>query len=84
MMITARGKIQRIAVSDISILGRNTQGVRIMTLDQEDELVAVKRIPPEEKNEENGESDVEAPTGEAPPSSSPAEESPPEDENVNE
>ena len=27
-MITARGKIQRIAVADISIIGRNTQGVK--------------------------------------------------------
>ncbi|MCL2119852.1 MAG: DNA gyrase subunit A [Planctomycetaceae bacterium] len=45
MMITAQGQIQRIAVSDIRILGRNTQGVRIMTLDEGDTLVAVKRIP---------------------------------------
>jgi DNA gyrase subunit A len=45
MMITARGQIQRIAVSDVRIMGRNTQGVRIMTLDEDDALVAVKRIP---------------------------------------
>jgi DNA gyrase subunit A len=45
MMITARGQIQRIAVSDVRIMGRNTQGVRIMTLDEDDTLVAVKRIP---------------------------------------
>lgn len=47
MMITARGKIQRILVSDIPIQGRNTMGVRVMTLDEEDTLVAVKRIPAE-------------------------------------
>ncbi|MBU4400625.1 MAG: DNA gyrase subunit A, partial [Planctomycetes bacterium] len=47
MMITARGKIQRIAASDVSIIGRNTQGVRIMSLD-DDTLVAVKRVPKEE------------------------------------
>ena len=45
MMITAQGQIQRIAVSDIRIMGRNTQGVRIMTLDDDDTLVAIKRIP---------------------------------------
>jgi DNA gyrase subunit A len=45
MMITAQGQIQRIAVSDIRIMGRNTQGVRIMTLDDDDTIVAVKRIP---------------------------------------
>src|SRR3989304_503341 len=33
-MITARGKIQRISAADISIIGRNTQGVRIMSLDR--------------------------------------------------
>ncbi len=31
LMMTARGKIQRIAAGDISVIGRNTQGVRIMT-----------------------------------------------------
>jgi DNA gyrase subunit A len=51
-MITARGKIQRISAADISIIGRNTQGVRIMSLDEDDKLVAVKRVP---KEEENGE-----------------------------
>lgn len=46
--MTAHGKIQRIAVSDISIIGRNTQGVKIMSLDDDDTLVAVKRVPQEE------------------------------------
>jgi DNA gyrase subunit A len=50
MMITAQGQIQRIAVSDIRIMGRNTQGVRIMTLDDGDTLVAVKRIPKDENS----------------------------------
>jgi len=47
MMITARGKIQRIHVSDIPLRGRNTMGVRVMTLEEDDTLVAVKRIPAE-------------------------------------
>ena len=50
MMISARGKIQRIPVGDISVIGRNTQGVRIMSLDEGDVLVAVKRVPNEEGN----------------------------------
>jgi len=53
MMITARGKIQRIAAKEIGIIGRNTQGVRIMSLDDDDLLVAVKCVPPED--EENAE-----------------------------
>ncbi len=31
LMITARGKLQRIVAGDVSVIGRNTQGVRIMT-----------------------------------------------------
>ncbi len=48
MMMTARGKIQRVKVSDFNEIGRNTQGVRIMSLDDDDTLVAVVRVPPEE------------------------------------
>jgi DNA gyrase subunit A len=49
MMMTARGKIQRVAVSDFNPIGRNTQGVRIMSLDEEDTLAAIVRVPQEEK-----------------------------------
>jgi DNA gyrase subunit A len=48
LLMTARGKLQRIRVSDISVIGRNTQGVRIMSLDEADSVVAVVRVPPEE------------------------------------
>ncbi len=48
MMVTARGQIQRVPASDISIIGRNTMGVRIMNLDEGDTLVAVKRVPRQE------------------------------------
>ena len=50
LMMTARGKIQRTAASEISVIGRNTQGVRIMNLDDEDKLVAVVRVPKEEES----------------------------------
>jgi len=32
-------------VSDVRVMGRNTQGVRLMNLEDGDTLVAVKRIP---------------------------------------
>lgn len=51
-MMTARGKIQRIAAADISIIGRNTQGVRIMNIDEGDSLIAIVRVPPEENVDE--------------------------------
>ncbi len=45
IMITARGKIQRVRAADISQIGRNTQGVRIIRLDEGDTLVSLARIP---------------------------------------
>jgi len=50
-MMTAKGKIQRISAADINIIGRNTQGVRIMNVDDGDSLIAVVRVPPEETTE---------------------------------
>ena len=49
MMMTSRGKIQRVKVSDFNEIGRNTQGVRTMSLDDGDTLAAVVRVPPEEE-----------------------------------
>jgi DNA gyrase subunit A len=55
IMMTARGKIQRIAAREIGVKGRNTQGVRIMSLDDEDTLAAVVRVPSEESSEAEAE-----------------------------
>jgi len=70
MMITAQGKMIRMAVNDISIIGRSTQGVRLINLDDGDTLVSVTRVAPEEPDEElesddstaAGEEKAEAPT----------------------
>lgn len=48
MIMTRRGKIQRIAASDVTVIGRNTQGVRIMSIAENDSLVAAVRVPKEE------------------------------------
>jgi DNA gyrase subunit A len=45
LMVTGGGKIQRVRASDISQVGRNTQGVRIIRLDEDDTLVSIARIP---------------------------------------
>ncbi|MCH5374648.1 MAG: hypothetical protein JJ992_11790, partial [Planctomycetes bacterium] len=60
LMMTARGKIQRIKASDISIIGRNTQGVRIMSLDEGDTLAAVVRVPKEADDDEENADDQPA------------------------
>ena len=47
LMVTANGKIQRVRAGDISQIGRNTQGVRIIRLGSNDVLVSMARIPSE-------------------------------------
>ncbi|NBB95897.1 MAG: DNA gyrase subunit A [Planctomycetes bacterium] len=44
MLITQGGQIVRIGVDDIRTIGRATQGVRIITLRKDDELVAVAKV----------------------------------------
>ena len=51
-MMTAKGKLQRIKAADINVIGRNTQGVRIMNVDEDDSLIAVVRVPAEEVSED--------------------------------
>ncbi len=48
LLMTTRGKIQRIKCKDIKVIGRNTQGVRIMSMDEGDSLVAAVKVPPGE------------------------------------
>jgi DNA gyrase subunit A len=48
LMVTAGGIIQRIRVRDVSVIGRNTQGVRIIRLDEGDKLVSLARVPGDE------------------------------------
>jgi DNA gyrase subunit A len=44
MLISSSGTLVRTPVSDVSIQGRNTQGVRLIRLDEGDRLVGMERI----------------------------------------
>jgi DNA gyrase subunit A len=44
MIITASGKIIRLRVSDIKVIGRNTQGVRLIHLAEGEKVVAVAKV----------------------------------------
>ncbi len=44
MLISSSGTLVRTPVSDISVQGRNTQGVRLIRLDEGDRLVGLERI----------------------------------------
>lgn len=59
MMITKDGQIVRTSVGGISVIGRNTQGVRCISLREGDKLVSVARIPKDEAGEvaEDGDAD---------------------------
>ena len=53
LLMTSGRKIQRIACSDMGVIGRNTQGVRIMRLAEEDSLAVIARVPRDEDADEN-------------------------------
>ncbi len=78
MLVTSGGVLIRMGVKEISVIGRNTQGVRLITLDDATEkVVGISHLPKEEAVE--GEAAVVAP---AAPAETPAEtppETPPEE-----
>ncbi|GAB4297151.1 MAG: DNA gyrase subunit A [Desulfuromonadia bacterium] len=51
MLITNQGKIIRLPVSGVSVIGRNTQGVTLMVTEKDERIVAVARLA--EKEDEN-------------------------------
>lgn len=52
VMITATGKIIRMSVSSINVIGRNTQGVALQWLSDDDKVVAVARVVESSSEEE--------------------------------
>ncbi len=61
MMITANGILLRTDLSAVREIGRATQGIRLIRLDDEDKVVAVAKIAIEDNgNGENGSSDESA------------------------
>ncbi len=48
MLISQSGVLIRTPVKGISVIGRNTQGVRVMKLDEKDKVISIAKIVPEE------------------------------------
>ncbi|HET9983936.1 MAG TPA: DNA gyrase subunit A, partial [Longimicrobiales bacterium] len=70
MLITRNGIINRQRISEIRVIGRNTQGVRLMSLDDGDIVVDVARlVPDDEAPAEDADADAPelTPAGGAPP-----------------
>jgi len=59
MIITQKGLTIRLAVSSISVLGRATQGVRVINLKGEDRIASVARVTIDEETTEEGEDIVD-------------------------
>jgi DNA gyrase subunit A len=48
VIMTAKGMVIRSPVKEISVIGRNTQGVRLISLSKGDKVIGVAVVPPEE------------------------------------
>ena len=55
MLITTSGQMVRTGVKDISVIGRNTMGVKLVDLDEGDKLLAIAPVVGEENAEAAGE-----------------------------
>jgi DNA gyrase subunit A len=60
MLITSGGTLIRTRISEISVLGRNTQGVRLIGLGKQEELVSLARVC-ESDTEKDMENEAESP-----------------------
>ncbi|WP_075321439.1 DNA topoisomerase (ATP-hydrolyzing) subunit A [Histophilus somni] len=59
MLITDAGTLVRTRVSEISIVGRNTQGVRLIRTSETEQVVSLERVCDTDEDEENIDNDFE-------------------------
>ena len=67
MLITSGGKIIRTGAKDISVIGRNTRGVKLIDLDADEKVVAVAPAPLDSNATDSGGSDGGGSEGEEQP-----------------
>ncbi len=56
MIITKKGTMIRMGVDTLRVMGRATQGVRLISLRKEDEIASIAKVPASEEDEETDES----------------------------
>lgn len=61
VMISSTGQTVRISMRDLRVMGRNTQGVKLVNLREGDYLVAIQKITDTEEHAQNGEDTVSIP-----------------------
>jgi len=52
MLVTNKGKIIRLRIKDIRVIGRNTQGVRLIDLEEGERVVSLARLAEKEEDDE--------------------------------
>ena len=52
MIVTDKGQVIRIKIAGISLIGRNTQGVRLINLKENEKVVAVEKLVEEDDQPE--------------------------------
>ena len=52
MLVTNNGKIIRLRMRDIRVIGRNTQGVRLIDVEEDERVVSLARLAEKEEDEE--------------------------------
>ena len=62
MLITMQGMVNRTHVREIRVVGRNTQGVRVMNLAEGDKIASLATVAREEVEEGAVEAEPDAPT----------------------
>jgi DNA gyrase subunit A len=53
MLVTNKGKIIRLRIKDIRVIGRNTQGVHLIDLEEGERVVSLARVAEKEEEEED-------------------------------
>ncbi len=54
VIISTQGMVIRQSVKDLRVMGRNTQGVRVIRLNENDSIADIARVVPEDEEEING------------------------------
>ena len=52
MLVSSKGKIIRLRIKDIRVIGRNTQGVRLIDIEEGERVVSLARLAEKEEEEE--------------------------------
>jgi DNA gyrase subunit A len=62
MLVTNTGKIIRLRIKDIRVIGRNTQGVRLIDLEEGERVVSLARLAEKEDEEEDSLPSISCPS----------------------